>query len=74
MVADINLLVVEQHAVDSLDGGLGSFCGLVVDETISLGSALFIGRNLAREDSSESGKGVVEGLNHGSIGQFVALG
>lgn len=62
MVTDINLLVVEQHAVDGLDGGLSSLCGLVVNEPIALGSALLVGSDLARKDSSESGKSVMEGL------------
>ena len=32
VVADIDLFVVEQHAVDSLDGSAGGFTGRVVDK------------------------------------------
>ncbi len=47
MVADVDLLVVEQHAVDGLDGTLGSLSSFVVDEAIALGSALIVGCDLA---------------------------
>ena len=61
-MADVDLLVVEQHTVDGLDGSLGSLSSLVVDETVTLRAAVLIGGDLARKDSAESGKGVVEGL------------
>lgn len=32
VMSDIDLFVVQQHAVDSLDGSGGSFSGRVVDE------------------------------------------
>ena len=66
-MADVDLLVVQQHAVDSLDGSLGGLSGLVVNETVALGTAVLIGGDLAGQDVTECGKGVVEGLNHGSI-------
>ena len=67
MVADVNLLVVQKHTVDSLNGGLGRLSSLVVDETVALGAAVLIGGDLAGQDITECGKGVVEGLDHGSI-------
>ena len=62
VVADVDLLVVQKHAVDSLDGGIGSLGGLVVDETVALGTTLLIGGNLAGENVAEGGEGVVEGF------------
>ena len=62
-MADINLLVVEQHAIDSLDGSLGSLSGLVVDETVTLRTAMFIGGDLAGEDVAESRERVVQSLS-----------
>ena len=61
-MADVDLLVVQQHAIDSLDGSVSGLGGLVVDETVTLGSALLISSDLARKDVSESGKGIVQGL------------
>jgi hypothetical protein len=62
VVTDVHLLVVQKHTVHSLDGafsGLGSF---VVHKTITLGLAMFIGRNLARQDIAESSESVMKGL------------
>ena len=61
-MADVDLLVVEQHAVDSLDGSLGGLSGLVVNETVALGTAMLVGGDLAREDVAEGGKRVVQSL------------
>ena len=63
-MADVDLLVVQQHAVDSLDSSLRGLGGLVVDEAVALGAAVLIGGDLARKDSAESGEGVVEGLHN----------
>ena len=63
VVADIHLLVVEQHAVDGLDSSLSSFSGFVVNETITLRAAVFISSNLAREHVTESSESVMEGLH-----------
>ncbi len=46
-MADVDLLVVQQHAVDSLDGGLGGLGSLIVDETVALGTAVLVGGDLA---------------------------
>jgi hypothetical protein len=48
MKADVDLLIVEQHAVDSLYGIIGSLCSFVVDEAVSLRTALFVCGDLAR--------------------------
>jgi len=62
-MADIDLLIIQEHTVDSLDGVFGRFIGFIVDETISLGTTVFIGSDLAGENVTESGKRVVESLS-----------
>ena len=62
VVADIHLLVVEQHAVDGLDSSLSSFGSLIVDVAVASGTAVLIGRNFAGEDVAESSEGIVKGL------------
>ena len=62
VVADVDLLVVQQHAVDVLDGGLGSSAGRVVDKGETARLAILVVADLAREDLTEGGKGVVKGL------------
>lgn len=61
-MADKDLSVVEEHAVDGLDGSVGSLGGLVVDESVASGRSRLIDSDLARENVSESGERVVEGL------------
>jgi len=60
--ADIDLLLVEKHAINVLDGLLGSLIGLVVDKTVALGVTVFVLGNLAAENVTKSGEGVVKSL------------
>jgi hypothetical protein len=62
VVADINLLLVEKHAVDVLDGLGGSLISLVVNETIALGVTILVLGDLAAQNVTKSSKGVVESL------------
>lgn len=62
VVADEDLLVVQKHAIDVLDGVVGSVSGLVVDETVALGVTEFILGNLAAENVAKGGESVMEGL------------
>jgi hypothetical protein len=62
VVADVDLLVVQKHAVDRLDGGLGSLASLVVDKGEAARVAVLVGGDLAREDVAERSERVVEGL------------
>jgi len=62
VVSYVDFFVVEQHAVDGLDGGVGGFGRLVVDEPVTPGTTVLVGGDLAREDVAERGKSVVEGL------------
>ena len=62
MVTDIDLLVVEQHAIDCLDGSLGGLCGLVVNEPIALRTTLLVGSDLAGKNGSKSGESIMESL------------
>lgn len=61
-MTNINLLVVQKHTIHRLDGGLGCFSGFIMYETISPGAPLFIGGNLAGQDSAECGKSIVKSL------------
>lgn len=47
MVPDIDLPVVQQHAVDSLNGSVSGLSGIVVNETVALGTTTFVGPNFA---------------------------
>jgi hypothetical protein len=62
VVTNVNLFIVEQHAVYELEGILGRFGSFVVNETVSPGLAMFVSCNFARQYVSESGEGIVKGL------------
>lgn len=62
VVADEDLLLVKQHAVDVLDGAVSSLGSLVVDESVALGVAGLILCNLAAQNVAEGSKGVVQSL------------
>ena len=62
MKANINLLVIEQHSIDVLDGMFSCLGSLVVDEAVSSGPTLLIRSNLARQDIAEGGKSIMESL------------
>lgn len=62
VVADVDLLLVQKHAVDVLDGLGSSLIGLVVDETVALGVTVLVLGNLARKDVAEGSEGVVKSL------------
>jgi len=62
VVADEDLLVVEQHTVDGGDSGVGGVTSRVVDEGESTGLSSLVGSDLAGENVTESGKGVVKSL------------
>ncbi len=70
-MTDVNLLVVQQHTVDSLDGGISSLRGLIVDETVALGASVLIRSDLARQNVSEGGKRIVQGLVVDSLVQVL---
>jgi hypothetical protein len=62
VVSNVDLLVVQQHPVDGLDGRLGSFRGVIVNVAITLGESSFVCCDLAREDITEGSEGVMESL------------
>lgn len=62
IVADVDLLVVQQHSVNGLDGRVSCLRRLVVDKAVSARTAVLISRDLAREDIAESSKGIVQSL------------
>lgn len=62
VVTNKDLLVVEEHTIDRLDGVLGSLSGFIVDEAITLGVALLIDGDLARENIAKRDERIVERL------------
>lgn len=62
-MANVDFFVVQQHTIDGFDRSLGGLSSLVVNKSISLGAALFISSNLARQHIAESGECVVESLS-----------
>jgi len=62
MKANINLLVIEQHSMDVLNGMLSCLGSLVVDKTVSSGTTLLICSNLARQDIAKGSKSIMESL------------
>ena len=60
--ADEDDLVVEEHAVDALDGGPSGLGRVVVDEAVPERVALAVDGDLARQDVAERGERVVERL------------
>ena len=64
-MADVDLLVVEQHAVDGLDGSLSSLGSLVVNIAETTLATVLIGGNFAGQDIAEGSESVVEGLQGG---------
>jgi hypothetical protein len=62
MVPDVDLFVVEEHAIHGFDGGIGSLSGLIMNKTVSFGATDFISRDLARQNVAESRKCIVKSL------------
>ena len=60
--ADEDFLLVQQHAVDLLDGVHGGLFGLEMDESVSLAGAVTVLSDLAGQDVSEGREGVVHSL------------
>lgn len=58
----INLFAIEQHSVDLVDGLVGGFLGLEVDESVALGGSGLVLGNLTAENVTEGREGVVHGL------------
>jgi len=48
MMPNVDLLIIEKHSINSLDGGLGGLSSLIMNIAIATGAALFIGSDLAR--------------------------
>ncbi|GKT65979.1 hypothetical protein ColTof4_03266 [Colletotrichum tofieldiae] len=62
VVTDVDLLLVEKHAVNVLDGLGGSLIRLVVNESVALGVAVLVLGDLAAQDVAEGSEGVVQSL------------
>jgi hypothetical protein len=62
VVTDVNLFIVEQHAVHGLDGILSRFGCFVVNKTVPPGTAMFVSCHFARQYVSGGSEGIVKGL------------
>jgi hypothetical protein len=59
VVTDKHLLVIEEHAVDSLDRSLRRLGSLIVDVAVSTRFASLIGGDFARKDVAKGRKGIM---------------
>lgn len=64
VVADKNFLIVQKHTVNSLNGSIGSLRGFIVNEPITLRATVLIGGDFARQNITESSKGIMESLRN----------
>src|SRR2546429_372249 len=62
MVTDVDLLLVQQHAVDMLDRVVGSFGSLVMYKAVTLGVTLIVLGDLATQNVAKRRKGIVQRL------------
>jgi hypothetical protein len=60
--SDVHLVIVNEVAVELLNGILSGFSSFVVNVAVALGVAVLIGSDLARKDVSEHGEGVEKTL------------
>ncbi|KAK8919492.1 hypothetical protein VCV18_008318 [Metarhizium anisopliae] len=62
VMTDVDLLLVEKHAINVLDGLVSSLVRLVMDKTIALGVAVLVLGNLAAQNVAKGSKGIMESL------------
>jgi len=62
MVTDVHLLVVEKHAVYSLNRVFCRLGRLIMNEAVAPGTPMFIRGNFAGQYIAKSSKGVMESL------------
>lgn len=63
-MANINLFVVQKHAIDGFNGSSRGFSGLVVNEAVPLGATMLVSSDLARKNVAERGEGVMKRLRN----------
>jgi hypothetical protein len=57
-----NLLIVEQHAINSFDSSISRFSGFVVHKSVALGVSSLVGGNFTRKDIPEGNERIMKGL------------
>jgi len=62
VVSDIDFSVVQQHAIDSLDGAISSLGGVIVDKAVAFGTSALVCGDFAGKDISKRGEGIMESL------------
>ncbi len=61
-MTDEDLLIVQQHAIDSLDSSVCGLGSLIVDVTVTTRSAVLIVDHLARQNVTERRERIMERL------------
>jgi len=61
-MANVDLLVIQQHTIDGFDSRLCSFGAVIVNEAVTLGASALVCRDLARKNVTESGEGIMKSL------------
>lgn len=62
VMTDIDFLVVQKHAIDSLNGSVSGLSGFVMNETEASRTTLLIGSDFARQYITKRGEGIMKSL------------
>ena len=62
MVSNEDLLIIEQHTIDGLDGRLGRLGAVIVNEAITLRAPSLICCDLARKNVTEGSECIMKSL------------
>jgi hypothetical protein len=61
-MSDVNLSVVKEHTIDSLNSRFRRLRCIIMNETVTLGTTTFVGTDFARKDVPERRKSVMQSL------------
>ena len=64
VVSNEDLLIIEQHTIDGLDGRLGRLGAVIVNEAVTLRASSLICCDLARKNVTEGSEGIMKSLRH----------
>jgi hypothetical protein len=62
MIANVDLLIVKKHSIDSFNSCLCGFSCLIMNIAIATGAALLVGSDLARQNVTKRSESVMESL------------
>jgi len=63
VVSNEDLLIIEQHTIDGLDGRLGRLGTVIVNEAVTLRASSLICCDLTRKNVTEGSEGIMKSLN-----------